>query len=241
MRILARKVLPSILCLALISGCSWMSRRKRLFDTEEKANPKQVQNTKKKMDPKQVQYEELLTKYEKLKRNKNDSEMKTNPAISSPDLISKINQAPQDGKMKNTVDVFAKNQVRKEETIEMDFSNRGVEISDELLEQEIKVLREGISHLGTRKYELAMKNFKMLEASKSPQVAIRAKYYIGELLFVQKEYDLAMQVFEDVLQNGAFSGVVLKTLGKLVVCSEKLNLKVKQNKYYSILHDFFGS
>ena len=48
-----------------------------------------------------------------------------------------------------------------------------------------------------------------------------------------------MQVYEEILQKDAFSGLVLKTLGRLVVCSTKLKLKKKEEQYYSVLHDFF--
>ena len=72
------------------------------------------------------------------------------------------------------------------------------------------------------------------------QIRVHAKFYIGEILFRQQEYDLAMQVFEEILDKDAFSGIVLKTLGRLVTCSKKLKLKKKKDRYYSMLHDFFG-
>ena len=62
---------------------------------------------------------------------------------------------------------------------------------------------------------------------------------MGEILFSQGEYDLSLQIFEEILERHAFSGLVIKTLGRLIVCSEKLKLVGKQEKYYSILHDFF--
>jgi TolA-binding protein len=64
---------------------------------------------------------------------------------------------------------------------------------------------------------------------------------LGDLLFNQGEYDLALQVYEEVIKKYAFSAYVLKALGKLVACCEKLKLPEKGAKYYSLLHDFFES
>ncbi len=78
-----------------------------------------------------------------------------------------------------------------------------------------------------------------LEHSKVRQIAVQAKYYIGMILFKQSEFDLSMQLFEEIIRKDAFSGVVLKALGKLIVCTEKLKLSKKRERYYSMLHDFF--
>ena len=71
------------------------------------------------------------------------------------------------------------------------------------------------------------------------QIVVRAKIMLGDLLFTQGEFDLASQVYEEVVKKYAFSGYVLKALGRLVSCSEKLKQPDKQAKYYSLLHDFF--
>ena len=50
-----------------------------------------------------------------------------------------------------------------------------------------------------------------------------------------------MQIFEEIIEKDAFSGTVIKALGRLIVCSEKLKLEKKKERYYSLLHDFFES
>ena len=78
-----------------------------------------------------------------------------------------------------------------------------------------------------------------LEKSPVKQLMVWSKYLIGEILFKQNEFDLAMQVFEEIINKHAFSGLVIKSLGRLIVCSEKLKLTKKKEQYYSLLHDFF--
>jgi TolA-binding protein len=110
--------------------------------------------------------------------------------------------------------------------------------TDDIDEQMIQ-LKEASTLVKVNKFENALAVLKDLETSKEKQIVVRAKLMLGDLLFQQGEFDLAMQAYEDIIKNYAFSGLVIKALGKLVVCSEKLKQPDKQAKYYSLLHDFF--
>ncbi len=107
------------------------------------------------------------------------------------------------------------------------------------IDDQISNLRQAQELIKVNKFENALIILKDLEASKEKQIVVRAKMMLGDLLFNQGEYDLSSQVYEEVIEKYAFSGFVLKALGKLVVCSEKLKQPEKQAKYYSLLHDFF--
>lgn len=118
------------------------------------------------------------------------------------------------------------------------FNVKEVVFTDDVDEQ-INQMREVANLIRVNKFEEALKTLKALENSKEKQVQVRAKMMLGDLLFNQGEYDLSMQVYEEILNKYAFSGLVLKALGKLVACAEKLKQPEKQAKYYSFLHDFF--
>ena len=90
-----------------------------------------------------------------------------------------------------------------------------------------------------KRFEDAFLNAKKLESSSNKQIKARAAFLKGEILFQQNEYDLAMQLLEEMIEKYAFSGMVLIALRRLVVCAEKLKLENKKKRYYSILHDFF--
>ncbi len=115
---------------------------------------------------------------------------------------------------------------------------QNVNSSDDIDEQ-ISRLREVQELVRVNKFENALVILKDLENSKEKQIVVRAKIMLGDLLYNQGEFDLASQVYEEVIKKYAFSGYVLKALGKLVACSEKLKQPEKQAKYYSLLHDFF--
>ena len=61
------------------------------------------------------------------------------------------------------------------------------------------------------------------------------------MLLVKEQYDLALQVFEEIISKNANSGVVLQALGGAVKASDKLGLANKKDQYKSMLHDVFGS
>lgn len=107
------------------------------------------------------------------------------------------------------------------------------------IDDQISRLREVQELVKVNKFEQALMILKELEASSEKQIVVRAKMMLGDLLFNQGEYDLSSQVYEEIINKYAFSGFVIKALGKLVVCSEKLKQPEKQAKYYSLLHDFF--
>ena len=113
--------------------------------------------------------------------------------------------------------------------------NNSDEIDDQILR-----LREVQELVKANKFEAALTILKDLESSKEKQIVVRAKMMLGDLLFNQGEYDLSSQVYEEIINKYAFSGFVIKALGKLVVCSEKLKQPEKQAKYYSLLHDYIG-
>jgi TolA-binding protein len=107
------------------------------------------------------------------------------------------------------------------------------------IDEQIVQLRDAATMIKVNKLENALVILKDLEGSKERQIVVRAKLMLGDLLFQQGDFDLAMQAYEDIVKNHAFSGLVVKALGKLVACSEKLKQPEKQAKYYSLLHDFF--
>jgi len=140
-----------------------------------------------------------------------------------------------------TVDVFGKNGIVRKEgpQMTMGLTQHESDMVSESIESEIIKLRDSERLIAQNKFNEALNLLKIVENSTSRQVRVRAKYLLGEILFKQKEYDLAMQVFEEIISKDAFSGMVLKSLGRLIVCTEKLKQEKKQQQYYSILHDFF--
>ena len=61
------------------------------------------------------------------------------------------------------------------------------------------------------------------------------------MLLEKGQYDLALQVFEDIINKNAHSGVVLGALKHAQLCAEKLGIQNKKDQYTSMLVDVFES
>jgi TolA-binding protein len=153
------------------------------------------------------------------------------------ELVNHLDKAIQDAPA--TVGVDALNEERKNgPPVPTSLGVQQVNHTEDIDEQIVQ-LRDAATLVKVNKFENALAILKDLETSKEKQIVVRAKLMLGDLLFQQGEFDLAMQSYEDIIKNYAFSGMIIKALGKLVACSEKLKQPEKQAKYYSLLHDFF--
>lgn len=234
------------LCIALLSllalnGCSWIQSRQSLFGDEEEATTAQQTQTS---VPKE-QYDQLLQKYESLQTRVQTLEATTpdqdmiapatleNDPAASQEILGALQNA-NNAELAETVDVFTGNSAVQTVVASDNYENVDVEA-------QIRSLQTADGLVAQNKFDEALNLLKSLEKSPVRQVRVRARYLVGESLFKQGDFDLSMQVFEEIIQKEAFSGMVLKALGRLIVCSEKLKLDKKKEQYYSLLHDFFES
>lgn len=234
-----RNVLSLSLVLSL-SSCSWISSKRSLFG-DDRETKDEVRSAKLQSVPKE-QYEQLQKKYnELLAKTKNlPVQQQEEPKMAPEDIVNQLNQANENSDLVETVDVFGGDPIPKKiNSIDTREVVAQVNVPASEIESQIIKLERAQVLTGQNKFDQSLTILKELENSNVRQVKVRAKYEIGELLFIQGEYDLAMQVFEEIIHREAFSGVVLKVLGRLIVCSDKLKLSKKKQKYYSILHDFF--
>jgi len=226
-----------VLTLVLLSSCSWITSGRSLFGGEDETSDVIPSRD---TVPRE-QYQQLLGKYEKLLSSHKKQSMPQESNPNSAKLLNQLSDVEKKADLVETVDVFKKEPSRvgidsRIKTMPI-VESRNYENID--VEGQITSLRKSKVLISKNKYDEAFKILKELEASPVRQIKVRAKFQLGEILFSQGEYDLSMQIYEEVIHNDAFSGIVIKTLGRLIVCSEKLRLDKKKEQYYSILHDFF--
>ncbi|MAF79041.1 MAG: hypothetical protein CME60_12840 [Halobacteriovoraceae bacterium] len=239
--------------LLTFSSCSWIDTdRSSLFGDDPMAS---AQDDQQQMVPKE-QFDELAKKYEALlkqkrieqsetaKANKLMNQIESEQVIDADIVAQEISRVKTASELGGTVDVFDQSSAREAAPVGKPIVNSvqlpsSASYDANLVEAEIAQIRKAEALVGQNKFDQALTMIKSLEKSSLKQIVVRAKFLLGEILFKQGEYDLSMQIFEEVIGQYAFSGLVIKTLGRLIVCSEKLKLAAKQEKYYSILHDFF--
>ena len=218
----------------LFVSCASLTDRQSLFGNEE---------AEKKPDTvPRAQYEQLLKKYDALMREKKVAKQEAPSEQLVDDVVNRISQANQQkDRLSGTVDLMAGSAMNAPKGVDKRVMPI-VEASDydpEMVENHILKIRKADNLQRQNKFDASLAIIKELDKSPVRQVQVRAKYLLAEILFKQGEYDLAMQIYEEVLNKYAFSGLVVKSLGRLIVCSDKLKQVKKQEKYYSILHDFF--
>jgi hypothetical protein len=219
--------------LLLLTSCSWYRNLERsLVEDDEK------QARRSRAVPRD-QYDQLLVKYEEL--SKKYEQLKERPANSQGSLVDELDKSqsenfaqPSMNVESETVNVFptagSQVQISPPPTIEVPTD----------IESQLILFRKGLSLKATNPGD-ATKIFQQLETQAVSPVKVRAKYQIAEMLLGKGQYDLSLQVFEDIINKNADSGVVLEALRGAMIASEKLGLSAKKDQYSSMLNDVFGS
>lgn len=221
------KLLNTFLFISLTLSCSSFveSTRKSLLGDQSprKSIKKEVKWVSKgQYDDLMVKYKTLNDKYENLKEERLSSK-------SGFDQISELAKA----KSTETVDVFDGNNASSK----LKISNTS---NSSNIEEEVSYYKKAVALRANGKNDEALKLFQFLENSTVDQLKVRAKAHIGDIYFSKNQYDLALQVFEDIIRNHAFSSSVLGALKHAVVCSSELGLSDKKAQYESLLKDVFG-
>lgn len=235
-----------LITLIIFTSCSsfWAHREGDVAVSNSETAPAMV--PKEQYDEMVRKYQELLESSKNLKSEQTTSEnlvqnesspkeqVKIEEAVATqldPSLlVTQLDKVVTEEPHMPTVDV--RNEEQLSEKVQL------LNPTDEV-DNEIERLRDAQRFVLAKNYDKALTLLKDLERAKEKQVVVRAKIMLGDLLFAQGEYDLALQIYEEVIHRFAFSGLVLNALSKLIVCTEKLKQPEKQAKYYSFLHDFF--
>lgn len=108
-------------------------------------------------------------------------------------------------------------------------------------ESQYQSLMMSEEYIGKGDYEKAISILKQVENSEIKQIKVRAKYLQGEIFFNQKEYDQAMQKYDEIITTFGFSSVAILAIEKKDACIKNLNLPITQEPYHLIYTDFTKS
>ncbi len=224
--------LISFASLFLLSSCSWYRDLERsLVEDEAKLEKRSARPVSR------AQYDQLLVKYEEL--SKKYEQLKEKPANSQGTLVDEL-QKSQTENFANTSPNVETETVNLFPGGETQTNAQGnIEVPKDI-ESQLNLYRRGLA-LKTSNPGEATKIFQQLETQAVSPVRARAKYQIGEMLLGRGQYDLALQVFEDIINKNAESGVVLDALKGAVVATDKLGIPNKKDQYSSMLNDVFGA
>lgn len=223
-----KTALIPMVALLTLNACSWYRDLERsLVEDDEKKMRRSKTVSREQYDQLLVKYEELSKKYEQLKENPNKQ----------PSLVDELQKSSSENFANTssnveTVDAFGA------AAPEAAAATAPVADVSADIESQLNLYRRGVAVKASNPGE-ATKIFQQLENQGSPAIKARSKLQMGELLLSKGQYDLALQVFEDIINKNAHSGVVLDALRFAVVCSDKLGIQNKKDQYSSMLNDVF--
>lgn len=203
--------------LLLLSSCSWYRDLERSLVEDDEKKMKSSRSVPR------AQYDQLLVKYEEL--SKKYEQLKEGPASGQDSLVDELQRTSSNVE---TVNVF-----------EGGSQTSPIEVPSDI-ESQLSLYRRGLALKESNPGE-ATKIFQQLENQAISPVRARAKFQIGEMLLARGQYDMALQVYEDVINKNAESGIVLDALRGAVVASDKLGIPNKKDQYSSMLNDVFES
>lgn len=219
----------------ILSSCSWYRDLERSMVQDEDKQSKRSRSV-----PRE-QYDQLLVKYEEL--SKKYEQLKERPASSQDSLVDELNRSQSENFAQTSLNVETETvnlfPTGTDPKVAQQTSGAPIEVPSDV-ESQLSLYRRGLSLKATNQGE-ATKLFQQLETQAIPSIKVRAKYQIGEMLLGRGQYDLALQVFEDIINKHAESGVVLDALRGALMASEKLGISNKRDQYASMLNDVFGS
>lgn len=211
-----------MMALMALNSCSWYRdvERSLVEGDDKKSSSKTISRAQ--YDNLLVKYEELSKKYELLKENRSKDQ---------PSLKDEIQQTSSENFSNTssnveTVDAFSNQPVAEVANVSSD------------VESQLSLYKKAVNLKSSASGD-ATKIFQQLETQGIPEVKVRSKLQIGEMLYEKGQYDLALQVFEDIINKYAYSGVVLDSLKYAQICSEKLGLQNKKDQYSSMINDVF--
>lgn len=223
--------------IATLTSCSSFveSTRKMIDgDSPRKSTKKSGWVSKSQYDDLMVKYKDLSQRYENLK------EQKSAPS-SKYDQAKEMSNSPVN--TEETVDVFGEDGLANQVSASLDEVSSKVKskpLSSSEIDQEVKTYKKAALLKDNGKVDESLKVFQFLEKSQTKQIRVRSKIHIGQIYLVKKQFDLALQVFESVINQEAFSARVLDALEGAVTSSSSLGLTDKKLRYESMLKDVFG-
>jgi tetratricopeptide (TPR) repeat protein len=168
----------------------------------------------------------------------------THEVVSDSEMVSKKDY---DDLQKKYNDLLAEKNTNTAPEIEVDLKGEeltlsaGSEFKAFDIESQYKTLELAQEEIGKGEYEKAISLLKEIENSEFKQIKVRAKFLQGEIFFSQKEYDQAMQKYDEIITRYGFSSVAILAIGRKDSCKKYLNLPDTQEPYHLIYKDFAKS
>lgn len=72
----------------------------------------------------------------------------------------------------------------------------------------------------------------------SEQMTVRARYILANYYLEKKMYEIAYQSYEELIARYGFSSIALKSLDKIMICAQNLNMEYRYDFYKGLKERF---
>jgi hypothetical protein len=114
------------------------------------------------------------------------------------------------------------------------FDNR---VSDEKMEGDLETLKVALELYSKKQWDASMGQLRTLVQSKNDQVQVRARFYAGKILQYKNKHPLALQVFEQIIEQNGYSSLALLSVKEASFSAKVAQLKDKEIFYQTSLED----
>ena len=96
---------------------------------------------------------------------------------------------------------------------------------------EIQYIKKAKALMKQKRYGQSMRMLQELESSRKRPILVRSKSEMAGLLYKQEEYELALQIYEEIFMRHADSSLSVQSLDRALDCAKKLSLSDKIEQY----------
>jgi hypothetical protein len=114
------------------------------------------------------------------------------------------------------------------------FDNR---VGDESANSDLDILKTALDLYSKKQWDASMGQLRSIVQSTNDQVQVRARFYAGKILQYKNKHSLALQVFEQLIEQNGYSSLALLSVKEASHSAKIAQLKDKEIFYQSSLEE----
>lgn len=103
--------------------------------------------------------------------------------------------------------------------------------------KDLDTLQKALQLYSSKQWDASMGQLRTIVQSSNDQVQVRARFYAGKILQYKQKHSLALQVFEQIIEQNGYSSLSMLALKEAVASSKEAQIKDKELFYQTSLDD----
>lgn len=103
--------------------------------------------------------------------------------------------------------------------------------------KDLDILQKALQLYSSKQWDASMGQLRQIVQSNNDQVQVRARFYAGKILQYKNKHNLALQVFEQIIEQNGYSSLAMLALKEATFSAKEAQLKDKELFYQTSLDD----